>query len=197
MCATCPTHFILLDLKLLIMQSSPASHYFSPNINTLFSNTLTTYFLPLVWKIKFHTHTRIQPWQTFLLFMNLKMVNFCLWSTALKDNPLYSTVKMTSTKTVSWVNRLSQRFLNCAIKFLSSFYLFVQMILLPTFFINIMQYEVWLWSSGMFLLQAYLYTYSLLRGVTFKVLPLSSYALSPMMLQLLETFLELMLCNSF
>jgi len=41
---------------------------------------------------------------------------------------------------------------------------------------------------GMILLQAYLYTYSLLRGVTFEVLPLSSYALSPMMLPVLETF---------
>jgi len=43
----------------------------------------------------------------------------------------------------------------------------------------------------MILLQTYLYTYNLLRGVTFIVLPLNSYALSPMMLQLLETFLEL------
>jgi len=34
----------------------------------------------------------------------------------------------------------------------------------------------------MFLLQAYLYTYSLLRGVIFEVLPLSSCALSSMML---------------
>jgi len=54
-------------------------------------------------------------------------------------------------------------------------------------------YEV----TGMILLQAYLYTYSLLRGVTFEVLPLSSYALSPMMLPLLETFLEFLLWNSF
>jgi hypothetical protein len=30
---------------------------------------------------------------------------------------------------------------------------------------------------GMILLQSYLFTYSLLRGVTFKVLPMSSYAL--------------------
>jgi hypothetical protein len=37
--------------------------------------------------------------------------------------------------------------------------------------------------------QAYLHTYSLLRGVTFKVLPLSSYAHSPM----LETFFKLLL----
>jgi len=44
---------------------------------------------------------------------------------------------------------------------------------------------------------AYLYTCSLLRGFNFKVLPLSSYALSPMMLPLLETFLELLLWNSF
>jgi len=36
-------------------------------------------------------------------------------------------------------------------------------------------YEV----PGMTSLQVYLYTYSLLREVTFEVLPLSSYALSP------------------
>jgi len=45
-------------------------------------------------------------------------------------------------------------------------------------------------------LQAYLYTCSLLRGVTFKVLSLSSYALSPMMLPLLP-FLEFLLWDSF
>jgi hypothetical protein len=51
----------------------------------------------------------------------------------------------------------------------------------------------------MILLQAYLYThtYTLLRGVTFRVLPLSSYALSPTMLPLVETFLELLLWKSF
>jgi hypothetical protein len=49
----------------------------------------------------------------------------------------------------------------------------------------------------MALFQAYLYTYSLLRGVTFEVLPLSSCALSPTMLPLLETFLELLLWSSF
>jgi hypothetical protein len=43
----------------------------------------------------------------------------------------------------------------------------------------------------MILLQAYPYTHSLLRGVTSEVLPMSSYALSPTMLPLLETFLEL------
>jgi len=37
----------------------------------------------------------------------------------------------------------------------------------------------------------------LLRGVTFQVLRLRSYALSPTMLPLLETFLELLLWNSF
>jgi hypothetical protein len=37
--------------------------------------------------------------------------------------------------------------------------------------------------------------YSVLRGVSFEVLPLSSYALSPRMLPLLETFLELLLWN--
>jgi hypothetical protein len=47
------------------------------------------------------------------------------------------------------------------------------------------------------LLQAYVYTYRLLRGVTFKVLPLSSYALCSVMLPLLEKFLELLLWSSF
>jgi hypothetical protein len=47
------------------------------------------------------------------------------------------------------------------------------------------------------LLQSYLYTYSLLIGVTFKVLPLSGYALCPMMLPLLQTFFEFLLWNSF
>jgi len=37
----------------------------------------------------------------------------------------------------------------------------------------------------------------LLREVTFKVLSLSRYALSPTMFPLLETFLELQLWNSF
>jgi hypothetical protein len=49
----------------------------------------------------------------------------------------------------------------------------------------------------MILLQAYPYTYTLLRQVTFKVLPLSRCALSPTILPLLETFLELLLWNSF
>jgi hypothetical protein len=35
---------------------------------------------------------------------------------------------------------------------------------------------------GMILLQAHLHIYSLLRGVTFEVLPLSSYELSPTIL---------------
>jgi len=48
-----------------------------------------------------------------------------------------------------------------------------------------------------FLLQAYLYAYSLLRGVIFEVLPLHSCALSSTMLPLLETFLEFLLWNSF
>jgi len=50
---------------------------------------------------------------------------------------------------------------------------------------------------AMILLQAYLCTYSLLRGVTFEVLPLSNYSFSPMMLPLLEIFLELLLWHSF
>jgi hypothetical protein len=40
----------------------------------------------------------------------------------------------------------------------------------------------------MILLQAYLYTYNLLRWVTFEILPLSSYALIPTMLLLLHIF---------
>jgi hypothetical protein len=32
---------------------------------------------------------------------------------------------------------------------------------------------------GIILLQAYMYTYRLLRGITFEVLPLNSYALKP------------------
>jgi hypothetical protein len=51
-------------------------------------------------------------------------------------------------------------------------------------------YEV----TGIILLQAsHLYTHSLLRGVAFKVLPLSSYRYSPTVLPLLETFLEILL----
>jgi hypothetical protein len=51
--------------------------------------------------------------------------------------------------------------------------------------------------SDFYLQASYLYTYSFLRGVTFEALPLSSYALGPVMLPLLETFLELLLWNSF
>jgi hypothetical protein len=47
-----------------------------------------------------------------------------------------------------------------------------------------------------FLPASYLYTHSLLRGVTFKILPLSGYALSLTMLSMLEIFLELMLWES-
>jgi len=47
------------------------------------------------------------------------------------------------------------------------------------------------------LFQAHLYTHSLLRGVTFDVLPFSSYALNPTMLPLLETFQYLLIWNSF
>jgi hypothetical protein len=55
-------------------------------------------------------------------------------------------------------------------------------------------YEV----PGSILLQTLcLYTYRLMREVTFKELPLSSYALSPTMLPLLETFLGLLLWNNF
>jgi len=60
-----------------------------------------------------------------------------------------------------------------------------------------LEYSMWPWIPRMILLQACLFTYSLLRGVTFTVCPLSSHALSTMMLPLLETFLELLLWNSF
>jgi hypothetical protein len=43
---------------------------------------------------------------------------------------------------------------------------------------------------GMILLQVYLYTFSLWRGVAFEALPLSNYAFSPMILPLLGTFLN-------
>jgi len=49
----------------------------------------------------------------------------------------------------------------------------------------------------MILFQPYLSTSSLLRGVTFEVLPFSSYALGPTILPLSETFLELLLLYSF
>jgi len=48
----------------------------------------------------------------------------------------------------------------------------------------------------MILLQAYLCIHISLRGVISEMLPLSGYALSLMMLLLLETFLELLLWNS-
>jgi hypothetical protein len=41
-------------------------------------------------------------------------------------------------------------------------------------------------------LQAYLYTYSLLRGINFEVLPVGGFAFCPMMLPMMETFLELL-----
>jgi len=54
-------------------------------------------------------------------------------------------------------------------------------------------YEV----PGMVLCQVCLYAYSLLRGITFEVLLLSSHALISVMLSLLETFLKCLLWNSF
>jgi hypothetical protein len=58
-------------------------------------------------------------------------------------------------------------------------------------------YKVGYEVTGMILLQAHMYTDSLLRGVSFEVLSLCSYALGPVMLPLLGTFLELLLWNSF
>jgi len=49
----------------------------------------------------------------------------------------------------------------------------------------------------MILLEAYLYTHSLQRGVTFEALPLSSYAFIPKMVSVLETFLVLVMWNNF
>jgi hypothetical protein len=54
-------------------------------------------------------------------------------------------------------------------------------------------YKIWLWSSRNDLIASK----SRLRGVTFNVLPLSSYAPSPVMLPLLETFLKFLFWNSF
>jgi len=51
-------------------------------------------------------------------------------------------------------------------------------------------------APGMVSLQAYVYLYNLLRGFIFEVLPLSSYALIPTMLPLLETFFKLVLWKS-
>jgi hypothetical protein len=52
-------------------------------------------------------------------------------------------------------------------------------------------------DSGMILLQTYLYAYSILKGIIFELLPLSSYALNQMMLSLLEALLDGLLWNSF
>jgi hypothetical protein len=50
----------------------------------------------------------------------------------------------------------------------------------------------------MILLQAsYLQPYSLLTGISFEVLSLGSYALVPTLLPLLQTFMELLLWNTF
>jgi len=58
-------------------------------------------------------------------------------------------------------------------------------------------YEVWLLSFRNDLTVTCLCTYSCLRGATFEVLPLRSYALSPTMLPLLETFMKLFLWSNF
>jgi hypothetical protein len=42
-------------------------------------------------------------------------------------------------------------------------------------------------GAGMISLQAYLCIYSFLNGVTFGIVPISSYAISPMILSLLKT----------
>jgi hypothetical protein len=54
-------------------------------------------------------------------------------------------------------------------------------------------YEVWLWSSRNYFIPRLL----MYSQLTEKNPPLNSYALSPTMLSLLETFLELLLWNSF
>jgi len=57
-------------------------------------------------------------------------------------------------------------------------------------------YMVWLWSSRNHFIASVPVYLQLLRGVTFEILPVSSYSLNPTMLSLLETFLELW-WNSF
>jgi hypothetical protein len=80
--ATCPAHFILLNLLCLstnceaphcaFLHSIVTSSLFGPNIllRTLFSNALV-YALPLMWETEFHTHTK--NWQ------NYGFVYFNLW----------------------------------------------------------------------------------------------------------------------
>jgi hypothetical protein len=58
-------------------------------------------------------------------------------------------------------------------------------------------YKVWLWRSWNKFIASIPYIYTSLRAITFKVLPLSNYALTPTMLPLVETLLELLLWNSF
>jgi len=78
----CPTHLILLDLiiltifckeykvmKLLIMQSSPASCHFL-YLRSIYSpqHPPLMYVLPLIWGTKFHTHTKQQVKINFCVF---------------------------------------------------------------------------------------------------------------------------------
>jgi hypothetical protein len=66
--------------KLLIIQSSPASHPFHPpSYVQVFScapcsQTLSIYVLSLVWEIRFHTHTKqqVKLWFCMLIFMGLE-----------------------------------------------------------------------------------------------------------------------------
>jgi hypothetical protein len=47
-------------MTLLIMQSSPASLHFLSLRSKYSPQTPSTYVLPLLWKTKFHTHTKRQ-----------------------------------------------------------------------------------------------------------------------------------------
>jgi hypothetical protein len=58
-------------------------------------------------------------------------------------------------------------------------------------------YKLWIWSSRNDFIAGMPVYLQPVRGITFKVLLLSSYALSQLILPLLETFLEFLSWNSF
>jgi hypothetical protein len=57
-------------------------------------------------------------------------------------------------------------------------------------------YELWLWSFRNAFIVLYPYSYSLLRGATYQMVPFSTYALNLTMLPLLETFFRNCCCGT-